>query len=179
MAVEVANAVLTNVSAMLTKISHDTVAHGKSEHVPGGWFHEIIHSTAHCIDCLGLLMIVVAIVSILPSVMLKIIPGMIFNSEDSKVVKANHDAWLRARLQFSRGLILGMDFMVAADVVETLMSEIDLLKLVSIIAMRSWLGYERSKEFESLEHEAKLVEEEEQRGRGVGSVATTSSKKDS
>ncbi len=49
--------------------------------------------------------------------------------------------------------MLGMDFMVAADVVETLLHQIDLVKLLCIIAIRSWLGFERSKEAEHISHE--------------------------
>ena len=49
--------------------------------------------------------------------------------------------------------MLGMDFMVAADVVETLLHQIDLVKLLCIIAIRSWLGFERSKEAQHISHE--------------------------
>ena len=49
--------------------------------------------------------------------------------------------------------MLGMDFMVAADVVETLLHQIDLVKLFCIRAIRSWLGFERSKEAQHISHE--------------------------
>ena len=43
--------------------------------------------------------------------------------------------------------------MVAADVIETLLHQIDLVKLLCIIAIRSWLGFERSKEAQHISHE--------------------------
>ena len=49
-------------------------------------------------------------------------------------------------MQLARGIMLGMDFMVAADVVETLLHQVDLLKLLCIISIRSWLGFERARE---------------------------------
>lgn len=55
---------------------------------------------------------------------------------------------LECRLQLSRGLILGMDIMVVSDIIETLCGHVDLVKLVVIVAVRSWLGYERAKEME-------------------------------
>ena len=51
--------------------------------------------------------------------------------------------------------MLGMDFLVAADVIETLLHEIDLVKLLCIVGVRSWLGFERAKEFEHMAHELK------------------------
>lgn len=51
-------------------------------------------------------------------------------------------------MQLSRGLLLGMDIMVVSDVIETLCGQVDLVKLLVIVAVRSWLGYERTKEMQ-------------------------------
>ena len=56
---------------------------------------------------------------------------------------------LLARMQLSRGLLLGMDIMVVSDVIETLCGQVDLVKLLVIVAVRSWLGYERTKEMQA------------------------------
>jgi uncharacterized membrane protein len=52
-------------------------------------------------------------------------------------------------MQLSRGLLLGMDIMVVSDVIETLCGQVDLVKLLVIVAVRSWLGYERTKEMQA------------------------------
>ena len=46
-----------------------------------------------------------------------------------------------------------MDCFVASDVCETLLHEVDLFKLFWIVVLRSWLSYERTKEFEHMVHE--------------------------
>ena len=100
----------------------------------------------------------ISTLAVLPSLLGSIIPRMFFSAEDHATARENHNQWLRVRMHLARGLILGMDLMVASDVIETLMHEVDLLKLFCVIAVRSWLGYERSKEFEHMSHEAEETE---------------------
>jgi len=97
----------------------------------------------------GVLVIVVCTLGILPTLVYHIFP-LAFNLTDTRKL---HGKMLECRLQLSRGLILGMDLMVASDVVETLCGQVDLVKLVVIVAVRSWLGYERNHEMAHMTHE--------------------------
>eukprot|EP00286_Rhodomonas_abbreviata_P014807 CAMPEP_0181337300 /NCGR_PEP_ID=MMETSP1101-20121128/27934_1 /TAXON_ID=46948 /ORGANISM="Rhodomonas abbreviata, Strain Caron Lab Isolate" /LENGTH=220 /DNA_ID=CAMNT_0023447763 /DNA_START=134 /DNA_END=797 /DNA_ORIENTATION=- len=92
---------------------------------------------------------VFAALGVMPSLLFEIVPGM-FHHERAV---SSHGRVLQCRMQLSRGVMLGMDFMVASDVVETLCGHVDILKLICIVAIRSWLGWERGKEVQHMTHE--------------------------
>jgi uncharacterized membrane protein len=119
-------------------------------------YYEFVHFVVFGFNAIGLFIIVATMIGIIPALLRHILPGMIANSEKAKKLHFHH--WLESRMQFARGLILGMDLFVASDVVETLLHEVDLVKLFCVIAVRSWLGFERNKE---LEHMAKESVEED------------------
>mmetsp|Transcript_1443 Transcript_1443/g.3203 ORF Transcript_1443/g.3203 Transcript_1443/m.3203 type:complete len:294 (-) Transcript_1443:285-1166(-) len=100
-------------------------------------------------NAIGVAIMVFAALGVFPSLLREIIPGMFCNEKAS----ASHGRVLQCRMQLSRGIMLGMDFMVASDVVETLCGHVDILKLICIVAIRSWLGWERGKEVEHMSHE--------------------------
>jgi uncharacterized membrane protein len=101
------------------------------------------HIIIDMFNLLGVAIMVLSAIGTLPMLINHIIPSMIFHKGADK--KATSYV-LRARMQLGRGIMLGMDFMVTSDVIETLCGEIDIIKLICIVVVRSWLGYERSKE---------------------------------
>mmetsp|Transcript_12851 Transcript_12851/g.32366 ORF Transcript_12851/g.32366 Transcript_12851/m.32366 type:complete len:259 (+) Transcript_12851:87-863(+) len=107
------------------------------------------HLLVDCLNVLGVAIMVIGVLGIMPTVILEIFPNCFF----LKKADQNQGRMLECRLQLSRGLILGMDLMVVSDVIETLCGHVDLVKLVVIVAVRSWLGYERNKEMQHMEHE--------------------------
>uniref|UniRef100_A0A6U2CGF9 EF-hand domain-containing protein n=1 Tax=Hemiselmis andersenii TaxID=464988 RepID=A0A6U2CGF9_HEMAN len=153
----------TQVQEMRKEMGHPTSAGGHGTGHVGGheaghgdhhfslatttvpWFHMLVD----CLNLLGVLIMVIGVLGILPTVLFEIFPNCFsLNKADQ-----NQGRMLECRLQLSRGLILGMDLMVVSDVIETLCGHVDLVKLVVIVAVRSWLGYERNKEMEHMEHE--------------------------
>jgi uncharacterized membrane protein len=119
-------------------------------------YYAFVHFVVFSFNAIGLFIIVVTMLGIVPALVVHILPGMIAGTEKGKKLRIHH--WLESRMQLARGLILGMDLFVASDVVETLLHEVDLVKLFCVIAVRSWLGYERNKE---LEHMTKESDEED------------------
>ena len=118
-------------------------------------YYDSVHVVVFVFNAIGLFIIVATLLGIVPALVVHILPGMVANTEKAKKLHFHH--WLESRMQLARGLILGMDLFVASDVVETLLHEVDMVKLFCVIAVRSWLGYERNKE---LEHMTKETEEE-------------------
>jgi uncharacterized membrane protein len=147
---------------LVTKLSQQHKSTG-SAHLADhnhGFFEEAYYDFVYLVvfgfNAIGLLIIVTTMLGIVPALVVHILPGMISSSEKSK--KIQFHLWLESRMQLARGVILGMDLFVASDVVETLLHEVDLVKLFCVIAVRSWLGYERNKE---LEHMTKESEEDD------------------
>jgi uncharacterized membrane protein len=163
-ATDVAKVVVDEISVVLKKILEGNRENRPSKLViPHKEDHqnvslELVHWTVMGFNFLGLFIMVVSTLAILPTLIGGVVPNMFFPAEDHRTARKNHYRWLQARMHLARGLILGMDLMVASDIIETLMHEVDLLKLVCIVAVRSWLGYERSKEFEHMIHEESEVE---------------------
>lgn len=114
----------------------------------------VFHLIVDCFNLLGVAVIVICTLGILPTLLLNIFPRA-FNLSDTSQLRRK---MLECRLQLSRGLILGMDLMVASDVVETLCGQVDLVKLVVIVAVRSWLGWERNQEMNHMNHEYKTFQ---------------------
>lgn len=138
-------------SKNMTTIHHsskhdDHEYHWSVRSVTTPWYHIIIDM----FNLLGVAIMVLSAIGTLPMLINHIIPSMIFHKGADK--KATSYV-LRARMQLGRGIMLGMDFMVTSDVIETLCGEIDIIKLICIVVVRSWLGYERSKEVEHMSHE--------------------------
>eukprot|EP00281_Chroomonas_sp_CCMP1168_P000936 CAMPEP_0206276778 /NCGR_PEP_ID=MMETSP0047_2-20121206/36488_1 /ASSEMBLY_ACC=CAM_ASM_000192 /TAXON_ID=195065 /ORGANISM="Chroomonas mesostigmatica_cf, Strain CCMP1168" /LENGTH=312 /DNA_ID=CAMNT_0053706319 /DNA_START=245 /DNA_END=1184 /DNA_ORIENTATION=+ len=149
-------------SDLLQSLSHHAEKHVAAQHGGHGHPHidvhrlslqhdtiPVFHLIVDLFNILGVLVIVVCTLGILPTLVYHIFP-LAFNLTDTRKL---HGKMLECRLQLSRGLILGMDLMVASDVVETLCGQVDLVKLVVIVAVRSWLGYERNHEMAHMTHE--------------------------
>jgi uncharacterized membrane protein len=110
----------------------------------------MIRLISESLSAVGVAVMVLAAVGIIPLIITDILP-VFFRPKQNR--PDAQGSILLCRMQLARGIMLGMDFMVAADVVETLLHQIDLVKLLCIIAIRSWLGFERSKEAEHISHE--------------------------
>ena len=131
---------------------HDTAVHRVVQ--------EIVHLCGAGFDLLGLLVILLAAVGLIPSLLNSIYWLVFYRSDDQEDSNKTHIKWLQTRMRFTRGLILGLDLMVASDVIETMLSEVDLMKLFFIMGVRSWLGFERTREFAAMDKEAKEDEAE-------------------
>ena len=110
----------------------------------------IIKLIAESLSAVAVAVIIISAVGILPMIFTDILP-LFFRPKASR--QESRGSFLFCRMQLARGIMLGMDLMVAADVVETLLHDVDLTKLVCIVAIRSWLGFERSKEAQHISHE--------------------------
>jgi uncharacterized membrane protein len=110
----------------------------------------MIRFISESLSALGVAVMVLAAVGIVPLIITDIL-SVFFRPKQNR--PDAQGTILFCRMQLARGIMLGMDFMVAADVVETLLHQIDLVKLLCIIAIRSWLGFERSKEAQHISHE--------------------------
>jgi uncharacterized membrane protein len=76
------------------------------------YFHIIIDS----LNIIGVLIMFISVVAVLPTVITEVLPSMFaYAHEDNK-----HGQGLHVRIMLSRGIMLGLDFMVGADVIETL-----------------------------------------------------------
>ena len=158
---EIAQAVVNEISLLLKNFSNEMVEHHHKQchrHASDELYLELIRVTVLVFNLLGLSIMVISTLGVLPGLLAHTIPNMFSSTGDQR---KNHNAWLRVRMHLARGLILGMDLMVVSDVIETLMHEVDLIKLFCIIAARSWLSYERTKEFEHMAHEAGDAQETE------------------
>jgi uncharacterized membrane protein len=111
----------------------------------------MIRFISESLSAVGVAVMVLAAVGTIPLIITDILP-FFFRPKKQNRPDAQCSI-LFCRMQLARGIMLGMDFMVAADVVETLLHQIDLVKLLCIIAIRSWLGFERSKEAQHISHE--------------------------
>ena len=154
LATSVSKAMVEEISELLKKFKASLVGNsGRSHYRSYGPYQEVVHFCGKGFDVLGLIVIVIAAFGLLRELFFTIIPFMMW--EDEKCHKENHVGWLKTRMRFTRGLILGLDLMVASDVIETLLSEVDLLKLFFIMAARSWLGFERTREFAAMDKETR------------------------
>ena len=80
------------------------------------YFHIIIDS----LNIIGVLIMFISVVAVLPTVITEVLPSMFaYAHEDSKHGQG-HRHGLHVRIMLSRGIMLGLDFMVGADVIETL-----------------------------------------------------------
>jgi len=111
------------------------------------WYHIIID----VFNFLGVAIMVISALGTIPMMLVHVLPAMVMNGHGDATYSTTYV--LKARMQLGRGIMLGMDFMVTSDVIETLCGEIDIVKLICIVVVRSWLGYERSKEVEHMSHE--------------------------
>jgi uncharacterized membrane protein len=110
----------------------------------------VIRFIAESLSVIGVAVMVLSALGLVPLIITDILPAF-FRPKQNR--PDGQGTILLCRMQLARGIMLGMDFMVAADVVETLLHQIDLVKLLCIIAIRSWLGFERSKEAQHISHE--------------------------
>jgi uncharacterized membrane protein len=110
----------------------------------------MIRFIAESLSAIGVAVMVLAAVGLIPLILTDVIPFFFRPRQNRPDAQGS---MLLCRMQLARGIMLGMDFMVAADVVETLLHQIDLVKLLCIIAIRSWLGFERAKEAQHISHE--------------------------
>jgi Ca2+-binding EF-hand superfamily protein len=146
---------ILNSNAQCSGASHGHQSHG--DHHENGHDHGHLLFSVHMIKlisesltAIGVAIILLSAIGIIPLIITDIIP-VFFRP---KAVRGDvPSSLLFCRMQLARGIMLGMDFMVAADVVETLLHQIDMVKLLCIIAIRSWLGFERSKEAQHISHE--------------------------
>ena len=128
--------------------AHDHGAH--HEHASVVLSVWMIKFISESLSAIGVAVMVLAAVGLIPLIMTEILPCFFRPRRNRSDAQGSI---LLCRMQLARGIMLGMDFMVAADVVETLLHQIDLVKLLCIIAIRSWLGFERAKEAEHISHE--------------------------
>ena len=139
----------TESCAASSQHAHDHGAHHE-QHANLVLSVSMIRFISESLSALGVAVMVLAAVGIIPLIITDILP-VFFRPKQNR--PDAQGSILFCRMQLARGIMLGMDFMVAADVVETLLHQIDLVKLLCIIAIRSWLGFERSKEAEHISHE--------------------------
>jgi Ca2+-binding EF-hand superfamily protein len=124
--------------------------HAHEEHHSSILTVSLIKIIAELFSVVGVTVMIFASIGIVPIIVRDIIPAFLRPKVNGD---SGRGSLLLCRMQLARGIMLGMDFMVAADVIETLLHQIDLVKLLCIIAIRSWLGFERAKEAQHLSHE--------------------------
>jgi uncharacterized membrane protein len=106
------------------------------------YFHVIIDS----LNIIGVLVMFTSVLAVLPTVVSEVLPSMFAWEHEEKRHGSGHKHALHVRIMLSRGIMLGLDFMVASDVIETLCGTADIIKIMCIVAIRSFLGWERGKE---------------------------------
>ncbi|EKX37594.1 hypothetical protein GUITHDRAFT_154924, partial [Guillardia theta CCMP2712] len=109
----------------------------------------IFHVVVDLLNIIGVAIMVFSTMGVIIPVIRDILPGFFLHSLSATA----QESILTCRMQLSRGIMLGMDFMVGADVIETVFGEVDMVKLILVVAIRSWLGWERGKEMEHMTHE--------------------------
>eukprot|EP00960_Hanusia_phi_P064590 765837-Hanusia_phi.AAC.2 len=109
----------------------------------------IFHVVVDLLNIIGVAIMVFSTVGVIIPVILNILPSFFLHT----LSPTAQESILTCRMQLSRGIMLGMDFMVGADVIETVFGEVDMVKLILVVAIRSWLGWERGKEMEHMTHE--------------------------
>lgn len=118
----------------------------------------VYHFIIDVFNLVGVCILCFAALGILPGLVTNIIPAMFWRIDPHLA----HGRYLKARMQLGRGIMLAMDFMVASDILETLLGTPgiwNIIKILCIVAVRSWLGYERYTEVHHMEKEYKTWEQ--------------------
>lgn len=140
-----------------TTNGHDALSHGADHghhHISLSelalpYFHMIIDS----LNIIGVMIFVVTVVAVLPTMFMEVLPSMFARAHEETRKTDGHGHGLHVRIMLSRGIMLGLDFMVGADIIETLCGSADIIKIMCIVAIRSFLAWERGKEMTHMEHE--------------------------
>jgi len=80
------------------------------------YFHIIIDS----LNIIGVCIMFVSVLAVLPTVITQVLPSMFAYAHEDARHMQGHRHGLHVRITLSRGIMLGLDFMVGADVIETL-----------------------------------------------------------
>jgi len=107
-----------------------------------------LHAIVDSLNILGVFIMVMGVIAVLPTMIRHVFPGM-FDRDHHH----GHGHVLHVRLMMSRAIMLGLDMMVGADIIETLFGHVDIIKIMCIVAIRSFLAWERGKEAEHMTHE--------------------------
>lgn len=142
-----------NVAATVA-LPHTIDTHGHAAHfslyeLALPYFHIIIDS----LNIVGVVVMFVTVLAVLPTMLREVLPSMFANADEDFKHSHGHRHGLHVRITLSRGIMLGLDFMVGADVIETLCGNADVVKIMCIVAIRSFLGWERGKEMAHMQHE--------------------------
>lgn len=137
---------------------HDA-AHGHADGHGHGHFSladnalPLFHIVIDSLNCLGVLVMFVAVIAVLPTLFQDVLPTMFSPAHDEQTHANGHRHQLHVRMTLSKGIMLGLDLMVGADIIETLIGGVDIIKIMCIVAIRSFLGWERGQEMKHMQHE--------------------------
>ena len=106
------------------------------------------------LNIVGVVIMFTSVLAVLPTVITEVMPSMFAWEHEDRRHGNGHKHALHVRIMLSRGILLGLDFMVASDIIETLCGNTDIIKIMCIVAIRSFLGWERGKEVQHVSHPA-------------------------
>jgi uncharacterized membrane protein len=116
--------------------SHDA-AHGLGHGHADGHGHfslaamvlPIFHIVIDSLNIIGVFVMFVSLLAVLPTLFLTVLPAMFASSDDEEIIGRGHRQQLHVRMTMSKGIMLGLDLMVGADIIETLIGNSDIFKV--------------------------------------------------